>query len=142
MRNNHSDVKVVHLADPATITATTTYSNYIDLNGYDQCTLVISYKAGTADGSNYFTPAILEVDSAPGTASGYAVATDYVGTISAVNSTTGATQQWDYVGNKRYVCVRLAETGTASSIFAIVALLSGAKKGPARDNSVTTGTVS
>ena len=99
-------------------------------------------KAGTADGSNYFTPTLQEASATPGSTASYASTTEYVGTLSAINSTTGGKQKISYTGKERYITVKLTETGTASSIFAVSYHLSGAKKAPARDNTATTGTVS
>lgn len=141
MRNSASDVVDVKAMDPATVTATS-WCNYVDTNGYDQLDIVVQYKAGTADGSNYFTPTVQVASSSPGSTGSYAASTDYVGTVDVINSTTGGVFKVSYVGTTRYVTVKLTETGTASSIFAVSYHLSGAKKGPARSNTVTTGAIS
>lgn len=142
MNLQNFDIQKVHVLDAATITATTTYTSYVDLNGFESCAFVLTYKAGTADSSNYFTPAILEATASPTASGSYSAASAIVGAFTTIASTTGGTQIVFYNGVSRYVALRLAETGTASAVIGCVCILGNPKKGPARDITPTTGTIS
>lgn len=141
MNLQNFDIQKVHVLDAATITATT-WSKYVDLSGFESCAFVLTYKAGTADGSNYFTPTIQEATATPGSTGSYSAATAIVGSFSLIDDTDAATEIVFYNGTARYVALKLTETLTASAVIGCVCILGNPKKGPARDITPTTGTIS
>ena len=143
MRSN--DVKVVQLLSNTQKTADA-WTSYVDRAGYDKVTFIVSANMTTADGSNYFTPVLKEATASPAATGSYSSvdSSEIVnGAFAAIVATGVATvQQCDYIGDARYLSVFLDETSTADGVFSVFAVLSGARKSPAEDQTVTTGTVS
>lgn len=139
------NVTMVSLLDSVALSATGTY--YVDLAGFNSCTIVVTTLMGTATANDYFTPSLLETDSAPGTLSGYSAvgADDYIdiSALAVMNATQAYKQAVSYVGGKRYVALKMTETGTAVATTAsIVAILGKPKESPAVNHTPTTGTAS
>ena len=143
MRSN--DVKVIQLLSNTQKTADF-WCNYVDRANFDKVTFIVSANMTTADSSNYFTPVLKEATATPGTIGSYASvdSSEIVnGAFAAIVATGAATvQQVDYIGDARYLTVLLDETSTADGVFSVFAVLSGARKSPAENETVTTGAVS
>ena len=133
---------------PIVVTADALATTVVDTQGYEEVTFLVNVGvAGTADGSNYFDVVIKEGDLANGsdlavvtsavkikafrvTQAGVAteVTTFTSGIIHTVNGTTDGTHDnllvvVSFVSTKRYANVTLDETGTASVIFGVNAIL-------------------
>ena len=123
-----NNAKAVRALDHAQITSTAT-GDTIDCAGYSQVDFFLhTTAAGGADGSNYFTSKVYEGDAS--NMSDEAEITDtkrISGTKTVFND---ATNQADAVnkfgvavGVKRYMRLKLAETGTADLTVNAIALL-------------------
>lgn len=138
--------KYANLLTPAAALTATTYTQYIDLQGFDAVDILVHHGDVTASaGEHYFTVTIQETDDTPTTASNYAntAASNYRGSFTALgNGVTAGVQAVAYVGAKRYIRVAITETGTASAIVGVVAALQLSDRDPANTKSVTTGTAS
>ena len=144
-RELRSTTRVVQLYAPTTTTGDTN-SKYVDLQGYDSADILVTYSDVTAStGSNNFAIKVYEASATPASLSSYSevAATNLRGTFpSLANAVTGNVALVSYVGNKRYLYVQLDETGTASAIVSIVAVLRNPAQAASNAASVTTGTVS
>lgn len=144
-RELRSTTRVVQLYAPTTTTADTN-SRYVDLQGYDSVDLVITYSDVTAStGSNKFDVKVFEANATPASVGSYTevAAANLRGTFPTLqNAVTGNVALVSYVGNKRYLFVQLDETGTASVIASVVAVLRNPAQAPSNAATVTTGTVS
>lgn len=144
-RELRSTTRVVQLYAPTTTTADAN-SRYVDLQGYDSADILVTYSDVTAStGSNNFAIKVFEASATPATLGSYTevAATNLRGTFpSLANAVTGNVALVSYVGNKRYLYVQLDETGTASAIVSIVAVLRNPAQAASNAATVTTGTVS
>jgi hypothetical protein len=131
-REGKSSTKFVQLLAPAVVTDDVR-SRTVDLQGWDEATIVVSNGAVTAAaGANKFDITLLGKNTAPGTLAGYVAvpAADRKGefaTLDNANATAGM-QSVAYVGSQRYLHVFVDETGTASAgleIFAVLRKFSG-----------------
>lgn len=142
--DTYNGQKVVELAFDANKTATG-YSKYIDVRGYDGVTIVVRQSLNTADGSNYFTPSLVEADATPASTGSYTAvdSTEVQGSLTA-NTSTGdkAPEHVSYTGNARYLAVKFTETGTADGDFTVYAILTHGHDQPIASDSPTTGTIS
>ena len=124
----------------------TAYSNYIDLQGYEEVTFIVRQSLNTADATNYFTPAILVAEGTPGTIASYAAAEsdDVTGSLTVHTSAGDKSPEvttYRPAPGKRYACIRFAETLTADGDFTVYALVSKGRHKPISGDSLTTGTV-
>lgn len=146
MRDLYSDVEVVHLLDCQDITADT-WTKYVDLFGYEAAVISVNVGAATPlSGSNYFTPVLYEADAAPTASGSYsaAAAGDIRGAFTAIDAQADdqATQSVGYIGDARYLAVKLDETGTVTSFLVSVdAILGVPRHAPAGTTVVTTGAI-
>jgi len=146
LRDLTHNTQVKHLLLPQDISADT-WSNYVDLSGWESATFVVTNNTLTgADADNYITPTLYEASETPASTSSYtAVDTgDMIDSFSAINDTiTTSTQSVGYNGGKRYVCVKLEETSTGVSAgnWSIHVVLARPRNAPA-DTAPTTGAVS
>lgn len=143
-RDLRSDLTIpVELLFDSNKTATA-WSNYVDLQGYEGCTILVRQSINTGSSGNTFTPALWEADSSPGSTGSYTVVAsdELVGSYTVFEATTDkAPELVGYMGNARYVTVKLTETGTADADFTIYAILSAGRHRPSSANTPTTGTV-
>ena len=144
LKDLHDNIGWATLEPPTSVTATT-YSDYIDTQGYNGVEFVLQALGGTCDATHYLTPAIYGyTGDTPGTASNYTAcaAGELNGTLSAINDTDDNIQ---HVGLKqhlyRYYMIKWTESGTATVVISAAAGLSGREQ-PAGDDSFTTGGVS
>ncbi len=114
-RDLHSNIKASKaLATSAISSDTNTDGEVIDTAGYKSCEFVI-LSATLTDGT--YTPAILESDASDMSGATAADAADLIGTVAAATfaaTADGAVKKLGYKGNKRYVKLRIASTGTTS----------------------------
>ena len=140
----HNNVAVAHLLDAQDITADT-YSNYVDLAGYEGAEFLVNFGAATPlSGSAYMTPKLYEASVTPTATGSYSAvaAGDLLGSFTAIDaqSEDQTTQRVGYRGSKRYVCVLLDETGSLTScLVSVDAVLGIPRDAPAA--APTTGTV-
>lgn len=131
MRNSQNyNIKARKALSSAQITATAT-GDVIDTQGFESITFVVQTAAvTTADASNYFTAAIYE-DDAVGMGT-EALATAIIGTAPVVDATADANtvQQFGYNGRKRYVRLKMVETGTADAVVGAIAILGDPHNSP------------
>ena len=135
MRDNISDIQVVHLGSLTLAGATPNASPWVDLLGYDSATIEIMTEtvtdAGTAAG---FTGTVQEADDTLA-----ASATDIL-PVSSVDQTTVATTVTadtadniiagaiGYIGNKRYIRVNfVGSTGTNANVIVIARVANAAR---------------
>lgn len=131
-REGKSTTKFVQLLAPAVVDADTR-SRSIDLQGWDEVTVVVSNGAVTAAaGANRFDITLLHKNSAPATLAGYVAvpADDRKGAFATLDNDNDAAgmQSVAYTGNQRYLHVLIDETGTASAgmeVFAVLRKYSG-----------------
>ena len=129
-QSNYRNIKPTKALNSAQITATAT-GDVIDTQGYESVTIVVQTAAvSTADGSNYFTAALYE-DDAVGMGT-EALATTIIGTAPVINATTKANTvfAFGYNGNKRYIRLKMVETGTADAVVGAVAILGDPHNAP------------
>lgn len=142
----HNNTEAVVLYDESSVTASAN-SNYIDLKGYNACEIIVIGTMGTADSSNYITPALYGATATPAASGSYTALSgnDLNGAFSAFNDTTDYMQKVGFAGganNYRYLYVKLTETGTADAdTLTVIALVSRAGEQPCDDDTLTTGTV-
>jgi hypothetical protein len=106
----------------------------IDVRGYDKVALVAQVgTVTTASATNKFTVDIYHGDLASGTDGTTVSAADRIGAATDVDDTTDAdkTIAFGYLGNKRYVHLKVTETGTASVLLGGTAVLSAKNQQPA-----------
>lgn len=119
--------------NPAAITASAD-GNIIDRQGYESVTFVVALgTVTTADAENTLTVS-LEASDASDMSGAEAVtsANGLVGANLVVNATglSGKAGAFGYVGDKRYLRVKVTEAGTASAIVGVAALLGNGLRRP------------
>ena len=131
-REGKSSTKFVQLLAPAVVTDDVR-SRTLDLQGWDEATIVVSNGAVTAAaGANKFDITLLHKDCAPATLACYvavpaAARKGEFATLDNANAAAGM-QSVAYTGNLRYLHVFIDETGTASAgleVFAVLRKYSG-----------------
>lgn len=126
MKDMHSNIKVVHAITPAAVgtsgAANGTLSAVIDRLGFESVEFAFS-SGVTGTGTDTITPTVYESDTA--TSAGFAAVADadLLGTEEAITLSAAGTKKIGYVGNKRYVGIRLHGTGTATAIVSAIAIL-------------------
>lgn len=128
----YSDVKVTRVISPISPSATGTISGaVVDTSGYRSTTFVVAAGAQTTTGITV-TP-VVKSGTATGTLTSAADA-DILGTeaAAALSGTAGANSQSKvgYTGSSRYVTCDLTVAGAATGVYSVVAVQSGAIKGP------------
>ena len=134
MRDMHSNIKVVHAITPQAV-GTTGAANgktsaIIDKRGYDAVEFVFQSGA-SASVADTINPIVLEADATGDSFTSVADA-DLVGTEAAQKLTLSAagSSKIGYIGNKRYLKLRLYGLGTATAIVGAVAVLGRASQRP------------
>lgn len=131
----HNNVKVVHAITPQAVGTTGAangkLSAVIDRKGYKS--VLFTFQSGaSASVADTITPIVYESDTA--TSAGFAAVAD--ADLSALEAaqkltlTAAGTSKIGYIGNKRYVGIRLYGLGTATAIVAAQAILGGPANGP------------
>lgn len=129
MRDMLSNKQVVHLGNLALSGTTPATSAYVDLRGYDACTIVVVNNtvtdAGTAAG---FTVTLQESEDTAGSSAGTVAAADTVDGNNTVDVTSDSADDaigggMGYRGNKRYVGVSAVGTSGTNADISILAIL-------------------
>lgn len=139
-----TSTRYVQLIEPETVTDTGR-TNYVDLQGWDAVDFLVDYGDVTAaGGSNNFVITLQEKDTVPGTIAGYTAvaAADRTGAFTQLeNGVTSGNSVVGYKGSARYVHVLITETGTASAVIGVTAILRKFSRQPSNAVAVTTGDV-
>lgn len=145
-RETVTSKKYVQLLAPGAAITADTQTKYVDTQGFDAVDIVVTYSDVTASaGSNNFVIKVQEASASPTAVGSYtAVAsTNLRGTFPTLqDGVTANVASVGVVANKRYLNVFLDETGTASVIASVMAVLTLSDRDPANAKTVTTGTVS
>ncbi len=119
-------------------TVTATGDDIIDMKGYEEVLILVEISAvSAADSSNYLTFTLQESDDddfSDGTEVALTDTSRVHGTLPVINNTNLANTIKKFsvaVGTKRYLKIIWTETATASAVFSIVSIKSGARHGAA-----------
>jgi hypothetical protein len=144
-RETVTSKKYVQLLAPGAAITDDTGTAYVDLQGFDAVDIVVTYSNVTASaGNNKFDVIVQEASAAPATAGSYTAvaAANLRGSFPVLqNGVTANVASVGVVGSKRYLRVLLDETGTASVIASVMAVLTLSDRDPANAKTVTTGAV-
>jgi hypothetical protein len=136
MKDMSESILRVPLKSPIDAVRTDWKSKYIDLKGFEGCTIELELGAFAGeDGSNYLTPELEEYDptsgdGTPGTATNYSAvaAADMVGSFVAINASgrTNRIYAVGYKGKKRYLYLKgtYTSSGVSAGIVGVSAVLS------------------
>lgn len=92
--------------------------NTIDVKGYESIDLqLLAHTVTTADASNYLTVALFEGDESDMSDEAAVATTNILGSLPVIDGDTAdnSIQHFGYKGNKRYIRMKIVETGTASA---------------------------
>lgn len=142
MNDGYAKLVPVTLLNDTSVTATG-WTAYVDLYPYNQVTFIVYQKMAIADASNFITPALYDASATPASSASYTVVgSDYYnGSVTAAKTTTAQTEHISYVGENRYVAIKLTETGTAQGQFTITAVLGSGRHQEIATDTPTTGTI-
>jgi len=132
MRDMHNNIKVLNAITPQAVgtsgIAGGKLSAILDRRGYDS--VEFSYKSGTsASAADTITPVIYEA-AATGASFTSVANADLLGTEAAITLSAAAAKQVGYIGNKRYLKIRLYGTGTATAVVSADILLGSPDRAP------------
>ena len=136
MRDMISNKQAVHLGNVAVSGATPATSAYVDLKGFDACTIVIINNtvtdAGTAAG---FTVTLQEsADTTGAGASTVAAASTPDGTTTVTVTSNSADDAiagaMGYIGNNRYVGITVTGTTGSNADISVIAILNKPHRSP------------
>lgn len=119
-------------------------SQYVDVQGVDEITFLVTTGDIGADGSNTLALKLQHADATPGSASSYTdvPAEQYQPQTAQVIDDDNQVHALAYVGNKRYVRVAWTEDGTISGSVAVTAVAERLAQGTYPDGvTLTTGAV-
>jgi hypothetical protein len=134
MRDMYNNIKVVRAVGPAAVgttgAANGTLSPVIDRRGYDSLAFVMS-RGVSAAATDTINIVVLEADATNGTFTSVADA-DLNGTEAGNVMLGNAVDESKigYIGNKRYVKLRLYGIGTATCVVAGIAVMGRAERAP------------
>jgi hypothetical protein len=125
MRDMHNNISVLHAITPAAVGTTGIaggkLSGALDRRGFETVEFIYSSGA-SASVADTITPVVYEGDTTNGSFTSVAAA-DLLGTEAALTLTVAKTGRVGYIGNKRYLKIRLFGTGTATAVVAATAVL-------------------
>lgn len=117
LRDMHSNIKVIQTHSGANVGTTGatngTLSAAIDTKGYQSVEFVYG-RGVSAAATDTITPVVLEGDTTNGAFTSVANA-DLMGTETALLGSAAASGKIGYIGNKRYLKLRLYGVGTATA---------------------------
>lgn len=125
MRDGVNGHKIVNALGYAATTGTRT-GEIIDVRGYDQATMLVQVgTVTTADATNKFTVDLYHGDLASGTDGTSVDSGDRIGAAFDIDASGDAdkTAAFGYLGDKRYIHVKVTESGTASVLMGATAIL-------------------
>lgn len=129
MRDLVSNTQMVHLGNVAVSGTTPATSAYVDMRGYDGCTIVVVNNtitdAGTAAG---FTVTLQESADTAGASASTVATTDTVGganTVAVTSDTADNTiaGQFGYLGGERYAGITVTGTTGSDADISVFAVL-------------------
>lgn len=125
MRDMHNNISVLHAITPQAVgtsgIAGGKLSGALDRRGFRSVEFIYSSGA-SASAADTITPVVYEGDTTDGSFTSVANA-DLLGTEAALTLTAAKSGRVGYIGNKRYLKLRLYGTGTATAVVAAVAVL-------------------
>jgi hypothetical protein len=125
MRDMHNNISVLHAITPAAVGTTGIaggkLSGALDRRGFETVEFIYSSGA-SATVADTITPIVYEGDTTNGSFTSVAAA-DLLGTEAVMTLTAAQTKRVGYIGNKRYLKIRLFGTGTATAVVAATAVL-------------------
>ena len=144
MRDLHNSIRVLKAIPPQAVGTTGiangSLSDVIDRQGYESVEFIVNHGSGGASVADVTTVILYESDSATAASFTSVANADLLGTEAAVGCpaenprTSGVgknkTGKLGYIGNKRYLRMRIYGTGTATSIVAAQAILSNPSRRP------------
>ncbi len=142
MRDMLNNKQVVHLGNVAVSGTTPATSDYVDVRGFDACTIIVAANtvtdAGTASG---FTVTLQESADTAGASAGAVASVDAVdGTVTATVTSDSADNSiagvMGYKGGDRYVGVTVTGTTGSNADLSVYAVLNK----PHRAATTATGT--
>ena len=132
MRDMHNNITVVHAISPQTVSTTGAangrLSAVVDRRGFDTTEFVFSSGA-SASVADTITPILYDSDTATTAGFAAAAAADTIG-LTALTLSAAKSGRVGYIGNKRYVGLRVYGTGTATAIVSAVAIAGKASRAP------------
>lgn len=133
MRDMHNNISVVHAITPQAVGTTGAaggkLSAVIDRRGFDAVEFVFASGA-SATVADTITPILYDSDTATTAGFAAAAAADTLGALTALTLTAAKSGRVGYVGNKRYVGLRVYGIGTATAIVSATAILGKASRAP------------
>lgn len=144
MRDMLNNTEVVHLGNLTLSGTTPALTGYVDLSGYQACTiLVVANTVTDAGAAAGFTATLQESESTAGSGAGTVAAADAVGGAIDVDVTADGDDDkivgvLGYIGNKRYVGVSAVGTTGTDADVSVFAVLQKPREAPV---SPTVGTV-
>lgn len=136
MRDNVSNLQMVHLGNVAVSGVTPAVSKYVNLEGFQAATIVVVNNtvtdAGTASG---FTVTLQESASSAGSGAATVAATDTVGGANTVTVTDDAADdaiagKFGYLGTKQYVGITVTGTTNSDADISVYAILGKPSRAP------------
>lgn len=131
MRDMHNNIKVVQTHSGANVgttgAANGTLSAAVDRKGFESVEFVYG-RGVSAAATDTITPVVLEADATNGSFTSVAAA-DLLGSEGVLTGSAAASGKVGYVGNKRYLKLRLYGVGTATARVHAHALLGNAQVG-------------
>jgi len=125
MRDMHNNISILTALAPAAVGTTGAangrLSSVLDRRGFETVEFIYSSGA-SASVADTITPVILEADTTNGSFTSVAAA-DLLGTEAALTLTAAKSGRVGYIGNKRYLKIRLYGVGTATALVGAVAVL-------------------
>jgi hypothetical protein len=132
MRDMHSNIKVLTAITPAAVGTTGAangkLSGIIDRQGFESVEFVYNFST-SATVADSITPVVLEA-AATGDSFTSVADDDLLGTEAANVLTAAGANKIGYVGNKRYLKLRLYGLGTATATVGAVAVLGTPNRAP------------
>ncbi len=110
MKDLYHRIGVVHLLDAKDIDDDDTYSNILDLQGFEGAAVIVNVGAITGVGANDFlTPVLEESDTTVDGDFEAVAASDMIGAFTKIDAAAEdqVTQMVGYIGSKRYIRVKL-----------------------------------
>lgn len=133
MRDMHNNIKVIQTHSGANVgttgAANGTLSAILDRRGFESVEFVYG-RGVSASGVDTITPVVLEADATNGSFTSVANA-DLLGTEAALTGSGASGGKVGYVGNKRYLRLRLYGIGTATARVNAHAILGNPHISPA-----------
>lgn len=133
MKDMHNNISVINAITPAAVGTTGIaggkLSSAIDRLGFNSVEFAI-HSGGSATVADTITPIVYEADATGDSFTSVANA-DLLGSEAALTLTAaGVAKRIGYVGNKRYLKLRLYGTGTATAVVAAQAILGHPNQAP------------